>query len=95
MLDAPTEFDPTQVTINAGDSVHWQNDGNTIHDATNNPALAIDPKQVSSPAGAPAFDSGFINPGQSFEQKFTVPGVYKYVCVPHETSGMIGTIVVK
>lgn len=95
MLDAPTEFDPPQVTISAGDSVRWQNDGNTLHDATNNPALAIDQNQVSSPAGVPAFDSGFMNPGQRFEQKFTVPGTYKYVCVPHETSGMIGTVIVK
>ena len=62
---------------------------------TNNSSLAINKAQVSNPAGAKVFDSGFLNPGQSFDKKFTTSGTYKYVCVPHETSGMVGTIVVK
>jgi plastocyanin len=46
------------------------------------------------PAGAVAFDSGKIQPGGSFTHQFTVPGTYKYVCLPHEDAGMTAQIVV-
>lgn len=35
------------------------------------------------------------NEGFSFESTFTVPGTYEYVCEPHESLGMVGTIVVE
>jgi plastocyanin len=39
------------------------------------------------------FNSGLLNPGQSFTLKFTEPGVYRYVCNIHP--GMQGVIVVE
>ena len=33
-------------------------------------------------------------PGQSFEHRLDVPGVYDYYCIPHEMAGMVGRIVV-
>jgi plastocyanin len=48
---------------------------------TTNVALAPEP-----------FDSGFINPGAQFRQKLTVPGSYRYFCIPHEMMGMTGAI---
>ena len=47
------------------------------------------------PKGAVAFDSGFIPPGGDYRYTFTVPGTYKYFCLPHEKAGMVGVIVVK
>jgi plastocyanin len=41
------------------------------------------------------FDSGFLQPGGTFTHTFTAAGTYKYVCVVHEPSGMMGQIVVK
>lgn len=34
-------------------------------------------------------------PGQSFTHTFDVPGLYRYVCTLHETSGMKGVIILK
>jgi plastocyanin len=56
---------------------------------------ASDAKDIAFPANAKAFDSGKILPGKTFEHVFTVPGTYKYVCVPHEDMGMTGQVIVK
>jgi plastocyanin len=95
MLDTPPSFIPAQVTIKAGDTVKWENVGNSVHHATDDSAAAIKPGDVAKPAGAKPFDSGFLPPGSSFTYTFTVPGTYKYVCAAHETSGMSGEIVVR
>jgi plastocyanin len=50
---------------------------------------------VAMPAGAQPFNSGKIKPGGSFEQKFSIPGTYKYVCEPHEEMDMKGQVIVK
>jgi plastocyanin len=95
MLDTPPSFTPAQVTIKAGDTVKWENVGNSVHHATDDPAAAIKPSDVTKPAGAGSFDSGFIPPGASFTYTFTVPGTYKYVCAAHEMSGMSGEVMVR
>jgi plastocyanin len=33
-------------------------------------------------------------PGAVFEHTFRVAGTYRYICVPHELAGMIGTVIV-
>jgi plastocyanin len=95
MLDMPPSFQPSQVTIKVGDTVKWENVGNSVHHATSDPAHAIKPDDVANPSGAKPFDSGFLPPGQSFTHTFTVPGTYKYVCAAHEMSGMSGEILVR
>ena len=95
MLDMPPVFEPTMITIKAGDTVEWQNVGNEIHHATSDPSLAIKSTEVGNPPGVEPFDSGFLKPGESFSHTFKVPGAYKYACAVHETKGMIGQIVVK
>jgi plastocyanin len=95
MLDTPPSFEPAQVRIHVGDTVKWENVGNSVHHATDDPAAAINPADVVKPAGAKSFDSGFIPPGASFTYTFTVPGTYKYVCAAHETSGMLGEVMVR
>lgn len=57
-------------------------------------AAASDPKDVSLPPGAAPFNSGKVRPGGSFEHRFDIPGIYKYVCVPHEQMGMSGQLTV-
>ncbi|MBV8136037.1 MAG: hypothetical protein JO121_10460 [Deltaproteobacteria bacterium] len=95
MLDVPAAFEPGTVTIKVGDTVEWRNVGNEVHHATTDPSMAINCGDVGSPSGAQPFDSGFLKPGATFSHTFKVAGTYRYACAVHETSGMIGKIVVK
>ena len=95
MLDVPAAFEPRTVTIKVGDTVEWRNVGNEVHHATTDPSMAINCGDVGSPTGAEPFDSGFLKPGATFSHTFKVAGTYRYACAVHETSGMIGQIVVK
>ena len=95
MTDTPPKFVPETVTIQKGDTVEWINNAASLHSVTTNPAVAQDPKDVSSPAGAKPFDSGFMPPGVKWSYTFTVPGTYKYLCLPHEKDHMVGIVVVK
>lgn len=90
-----TAFKPSTIEVVVGSTVHWQNRSKDAHTVTNDPTVASDPKDVSMPAGAQPFKSAKIKPGGTFEQTFTVPGVYKYVCEPHEDMDMKGQVVVK
>ena len=95
MVDMPATFQPAQLTIKVGETVEWKNVGNSVHHASSDPSTAVNPAEVSNPPGAKPFDSGFLQPGQSYTYTFTVPGTYKYICAPHETSGMLGEVVVR
>lgn len=95
MIDTPPTFQPSNLSIKVGDTVEWKNVGTTIHHASTDSSSAINPADVSKPSDAKPFDSGFLQPGQTFSYTFTVPGTYKYICAPHETSGMSGEVVVK
>lgn len=81
------KFVPDRLTVRVGQAVEWVNDaddGGVSHVVATDPEKAMDPNHVSSPAGAKVFDSGSILPGKSFTYIFKVPGLYKYVCPPHE-----------
>jgi plastocyanin len=95
MIDTPATYQPALLTIKVGQTVEWKNVGNSVHHASSDPSTAVNPAELSNPAGAKPFDSGFLQPGQSFTYTFTVPGTYKYICAPHETSGMLGEVVVR
>lgn len=94
MTDALT-FAPAQVTITVGGTVTWENPSTVVHTATGDPDNVADPDNVELPDGAEPWDSGFVQPGDSFSHTFTEPGTYHYVCVPHEGVGMAGTIIVQ
>jgi plastocyanin len=95
MGDEPAVYEPATVTIKVGDTVKWINTGKTLHSVTLVPENAQNPASVSEPKGAATFDSGFMAPDATFSYKFTIPGTYKYFCVPHEKAGMVGEVVVK
>jgi len=94
MNDMPTAFEPKEVTIRVGETVEWKNVGNSVHHASSDPNMAMKAGDASTPPGAKAFDSGFLRPGDTYSFKFSQPGVYDYVCAPHETSGMTGRVTV-
>jgi len=79
-------FSPSDLTINVGETVQWQNNGGT-HNV--NGSLATYP---SNPEG---FSSGSAAPAPwTFDHTFTLPGTYEYRCDPHFLANMIGTITV-
>ncbi len=91
-------FEPSTLTIQAGDSVIWTNDSPIPHTATGdpnqNPLARSRPELVQLPAGAAAWGSPLLNDGEQFVHRFIQPGTYVYICIPHVLSGMRGTIVV-
>lgn len=90
--DGGQHFEPHVAWIEPGGTVTWELESGT-HTAT---AYAGDndlPQRI--PDDGPAFDSGVLaEAGATFEQTFETPGIYDYVCVPHRSIGMIGTVVV-
>jgi plastocyanin len=90
-----TNFSPATVTIRSGQTVQWRNTSPIGHTVTADPARAADPANVELPAGATPIHSGDIPAGEVWSYTFTAPGTYRYVCLPHERQGMIGTVVVQ
>lgn len=77
----PATFYPKTLTIQAGQTVRWIDQGTThtvTSDATQN--------------GIPLFDSGpnGLTPGQTFAYRFDSPGTYPYYCVFHGAIGGVG-----
>lgn len=60
-------YEPTTLSVSAGSTVTWTNNGST----------GI---TVTSPDGL--FDSETVAPGGSFSYTFDTPGSYRYFCVP-------------
>jgi plastocyanin len=71
-------YTPATLTIAVGDTVTWMNNDVQAHTAT---------------ASGGAFDSGTMNPGQSFSFTFTAAGSFAYTCSFH--AEMTGTITVQ
>jgi len=88
-------FVPATITINAGEQVVWKNTSDLFHDVVDDPARAVSVMDVSLPGGTAPFASRSMAPNTVFAHVFDKPGVYHYVCVLHETSGMKGTVIVR
>ena len=73
-------FDPSEVTINAGETVHFVNG-------------MLPPHNVIV-EGRPdlGHESLAMLPGEEFDITFTDPGDYTYWCAPLKGAGMIGTV---
>lgn len=92
-------FSPADLTIALGQTVTWINASAMPHTATDDPAQnpvpSAHPEFVQLPDGADAWDSGLLQPGESYSHTFDVAGTYHYFCLPHALSGMLGTITVE
>ncbi len=74
-------FDQANITVPAGTTVTWVQNGDNPHTTTSYDGL---------------WDSGMIagGSGGSFSYTFEEPGTYEYYCIPHEDLGMVGTVTV-
>ncbi len=94
-------FEPGSLNVSVGATVTFTNDTDESHTVT--------AREGSLPDGADFFDSGgapderaahrvlaegLVGPGESYEVTFEVPGNYRYFCIPHESDGMDGVVVV-
>jgi plastocyanin len=90
--DSGEHFEPHVVRVTKGGTVRWTNESGTH--STTAYAPANDKPQLV-PDGSTAWDSGlFTEEGATFEHTFETEGVYHYYCTPHETMGMIGSVIV-
>jgi aldose sugar dehydrogenase len=78
-------FVPNPMNIRIGDIVTWKNTDVETHTVTSG-------SSASGSKDASEFDSGLVDPGQSFEHKFEKAGRYRYSCMIHPS--MNGEIVV-
>ena len=88
------KFKPAEVRIRVGQTVEWRNKSFATHTVTFDPAKSSDTAMVSLPPGVEPFDSGPVAGGQTWRHTFTVPGTYRYICVPHRGEGLTGTVIV-
>jgi plastocyanin len=88
-------FMPAKIVIKVGQKVTWKDSSEVIHNVVDDAGKAINKADVHVPEGGKSFDSGLMQPGQTFARVFTAPGVYRYVCTMHEANGMKGVVVVQ
>jgi len=88
-------FVPPAITVNVGTRVVWKNSSQVIHNVVDDANKALSRVDVSLPSGVRPFDSGLLQPGQSFSHVFSEPGIYHYVCTLHERTGMKGLVIVR
>ena len=79
------QFDPTDLTVKAGETITFTNDESVPHDVHKTSGLGED---FSSG------DTGGMEEGDTFELTLDKPGKYEYVCQVH-APGMAGSITVK
>jgi len=76
-------YSPADISINAGDTVHWMNVDTSVHTVTSGSAS-------TGPSGE--FDSSLVNIDKAWQFTFDEVGSYEYFCMVHPW--MIGTVTV-
>ncbi len=78
-------YNPNALTVKVGTTVTWKND------ETNGTPHTVTSGTPGTPSGA--FDSGTLNPGQTYQFTFNTAGTFSYFCRIHGAA-MLGTITV-
>jgi plastocyanin len=79
-------FAPNDVTVNAGDTVHW------IWDASGHSTTSTTAPGGCSAGGTDPWDSTVLPMGSTFDHIFSTAGDYSYKCTPHCGMGMTGIV---
>ena len=78
--DGGLVFEPSEITINAGESIHFVNNMLPPHNV-----LVEDHDELGHDALA-------MMPGEEFDVEFPEAGDYTFFCGPHKGAGMIGKV---
>ncbi|MFB6074623.1 MAG: plastocyanin/azurin family copper-binding protein [Haloarculaceae archaeon] len=97
-------FRPAVLHVTPGTTVVWKNTSGRAHTVTAYEDRIPDgadffasggfESEAAARQGWVGSRGGAIFEGDTYEHTFDVRGQYTYFCVPHEPSGMIGTVVV-
>jgi plastocyanin len=79
-------FAPNDVTINAGDTVHW------IWDTGGHSTTSTTAPGGCTAGGTDPWDSTVLMMGATFDHIFGTAGDYSYKCIPHCGMGMTGIV---
>lgn len=95
-------FRPGTIAVAPGTTIVWRNTSGVAHTVT---AVASALPAGAAFFASGGFDDepsardawlqrsgGAIEPGETYRHRFDEPGAYRYVCIPHEQSGMVGTV---
>jgi len=77
-----SSFQPSEITVAAGDTVTWTNEDSATHTVTGDKTVAGDD-----------FESGNLGNGKTFSHTFSQAGTYPYHCSIH--TNMKGTVIVE
>ena len=86
-------FMPDLVKVNAGSEIKWPNNSNLPHNVVGTYKKTASGSQSQSQQNV-TVDSGFIQPGESWNYVFNDKGILEYHCTIHSANGMKGTIVI-
>ena len=76
-------FEPSSVTISAGDTVKFVNNKLAPHNAVFEGHDELSHSDLA------------FNPGESWEETFSEAGTFDYYCEPHRGAGMVGKVIVE
>lgn len=93
-------FDPVELSVNVGQTVIWTNVGAVEHTVTAYEDRIPGDAEYFASGGSDsektardAFpNKGGIASAESYAVTFEKAGTYEYFCIPHESTGMTGTI---
>jgi len=98
------DFTPGAITVNVGETVVWRNTSSHAHtvtayeegipDAADFFASGGFESQSAAENGWTSGTQGSIAADGEYQHTFEVPGEYGYYCIPHEPSGMVGSVTV-
>ncbi len=95
-------FEPVSLRVKTGATVTFVNASAEAHTVTAYEDAIPPDAQYFSSGGFGSEDEarddladGIIGQEETYEARFGVPGTYEYFCIPHESQGMKGTIVVE
>ncbi|MGH2736480.1 MAG: cupredoxin domain-containing protein [Actinomycetota bacterium] len=99
---ADQRFEPETITVSVGETVTFVNEDGEQHTVTAVEDSIPDDAEYFASGGfesereaRESLSEGLLAQGETFEVTLEVPGTYEFFCIPHEQSGMRGTIEVE
>jgi plastocyanin len=98
-MTADLGFEPETATVEARTTVRWTNESDVKHTVTayenripDGAAYFASGGFDSEQAARANLSEGLLAEGEAYEHAFEQSGTYEYYCIPHEGSGMVGTV---
>jgi plastocyanin len=96
-----SQFNPQEITVQAGETVTWRNTSSVAHtvtaysDSVPQDLYFSSGRASSEEQARDQIADELLQPAETFRFTFEETGTYEYFCIPHESSGMTGTVIVE